>query len=101
MSELLDRVRERLGDAVIDSHDHRGDDTVLVDAARIVETDTEAEPVAAPPVADEALADEPELVNSSPYEDGWIFRLRPTDATVLDDKMDAEAYERFLAELED
>jgi glycine cleavage system H protein len=40
-------------------------------------------------------------VNNSPYEDGWIFRLQPEDATVLDEFMDADAYTRYLAELED
>ena len=51
--------------------------------------------------ANEELADEPERVNSSPYEGGWVFKLRPEDATTLDDLMSAEDYERFLAELED
>ena len=49
----------------------------------------------------EALADEPELVNSSPYESGWVFRLQPADAQSLDELMDADAYGRFLAELDD
>ena len=48
-----------------------------------------------------ALADEPELVNGVPYEGGWIFRIVPDNATVLDEMMDAEAYGRHLAELED
>ena len=51
--------------------------------------------------ANESLADEPELVNSSPYENGWVFKLRPADATALDELMSAEDYERFLTELED
>jgi glycine cleavage system H protein len=49
----------------------------------------------------EVLAEEPEKVNSSPYEDGWVFRLMPDDATVLDEMLDADAYQRFLTELED
>ena len=55
----------------------------------------------AAPVENGSLADEPELVNSSPYENGWVFRMRPDDAKVIDDLMDADDYQRFLAELED
>ena len=49
----------------------------------------------------EALEDTPELVNSSPYADGWLVKLRPTDPQTLDELMDADAYTRFLAESED
>lgn len=40
----------------------------------------------------EALVDEPELVNDSPYQDGWFFRVRPDDLSELDDSLDADAY---------
>ena len=51
--------------------------------------------------ANDALADTPELVNDSPYGDGWLLQLRPADPQTLEDLMDAEAYARFLAESED
>ncbi len=38
MSEVIDKVVALLGDAVIDSHDHCGDDTVLVEAEGVVES---------------------------------------------------------------
>ena len=37
----------------------------------------------------EALADTPELVNQDPYGDGWIMRIEPTDATILETLLDA------------
>lgn len=40
----------------------------------------------------EALEDSPELVNSDPYNDGWMFRIRATDLAELDDLLDADAY---------
>lgn len=46
----------------------------------------------------EILADEPELVNESPYADGWFFRVRPDDLTELDDSMDAEGYAEEIAD---
>jgi len=39
------------------------------------------------------LADTPDLVNTSPYEDGWMIRLRATEAAQWDALLDAAAYE--------
>ena len=43
----------------------------------------------------ETLADKPELVNTDPYGDGWMIRIRVSDATELDDLMNAEEYEEY------
>ncbi|MBC6428932.1 MAG: glycine cleavage system protein GcvH [Cellvibrionales bacterium] len=40
----------------------------------------------------EALEDQPELINSAPYADGWLFRVQPADLTELDDALDADGY---------
>lgn len=40
----------------------------------------------------EELEDAPELVNSDPYNDGWMFRIRATDLSELDDLLDADGY---------
>ncbi len=39
-----------------------------------------------------AVVDTPELVNTSPYADGWMIKLRPSDPSELDGLMDAAAY---------
>ncbi len=44
------------------------------------------------------LEDRPELVNESPYDEGWIVRVRFSDAAQLDTLMDAEAYRAQLPE---
>ena len=44
-----------------------------------------------------ALADSPELINDSPYEDGWIFKMMPTDEDAWDSMMSADSYEAFIA----
>ncbi len=46
----------------------------------------------------EALADRPELVNSDPYGEGWMLRLRATDASEMDGLLDAGAYEQLVSE---
>jgi glycine cleavage system H protein len=45
-----------------------------------------------------AIVDAPETVNSDPYGDGWIARVRLSDSSEAESLMDAEAYERYLAE---
>ena len=46
----------------------------------------------------EALEENPELVNKDPYGDGWLIRIRPTDLSQLDGLMDAEAYKQIINE---
>lgn len=46
----------------------------------------------------EALIDSPEIVNSDPYEQGWIFRLKPSDIAELDELMEAESYKEICDE---
>ncbi len=46
----------------------------------------------------EDLDDEPELVNSEPYDGGWFFVLEPSDAGALDGLLDAAAYRELTAE---
>ncbi len=38
----------------------------------------------------------PELVNSDPYGDGWLFELRPSDADAVAGLLDAAAYQALL-----
>jgi len=44
-----------------------------------------------------ALAGQPELVNTDPYGEGWMVRLRVADAGQLDGLLDAAGYEQLTA----
>ena len=46
----------------------------------------------------ESLADEPEKVNSDPYGEGWLIRVRLSDASETESLMDVDAYKAHLAE---
>ena len=46
----------------------------------------------------QALAEDPELVNASPMQDGWFFRIQASNPADLDSLMDQDGYERFLAD---
>jgi glycine cleavage system H protein len=45
----------------------------------------------------DALAADPELVNSDPYGQGWMVKLHVTDPSQLDDLLDGEAYDDLVA----
>lgn len=44
----------------------------------------------------DALEDDPELVNSDPYEKGWMIKLEISDESQIEDLLDAEAYKSLI-----
>lgn len=46
----------------------------------------------------EGLEDAPEAVNETPYEGGWMLKIKPADPAAYDGLMDAEAYGKFVAD---
>lgn len=44
----------------------------------------------------EALADDPELVNKDPYGEGWMVKVKATDLAELDELLDADAYKAMI-----
>ena len=46
----------------------------------------------------EELPETPEVVNTSPYEDAWMIKIRLSDPSQLDDLLDADDYQEFVAE---
>ena len=44
----------------------------------------------------ESLEDDPALVNSDPYGEGWMIRVRPSDMSEFDDLLTAEAYAALI-----
>lgn len=45
------------------------------------------------------LADEPSLINKSPYDEGWLIRVKLTDKGSLKDLMDSKAYTQYVETL--
>ena len=45
----------------------------------------------------EELEDEPELVNSDPYGKGWMIKVSISDASQIDDLLDAEGYKTLIS----
>ncbi|OIO05687.1 MAG: glycine cleavage system protein H [Elusimicrobia bacterium CG1_02_63_36] len=105
------------GDEVVvgvsDHAQHEITDVVFVDLPKAGRTISQGEAVAVvesvkaafdiyAPVSGEVVAvndavlQNPGLVNSSPHDDGWFFRVKPGNPGELDALMDSEAYEAFL-----
>jgi glycine cleavage system H protein len=49
----------------------------------------------------DALTDQPELVNQEPYGEGWMIKVRPADLAEMEQLLDAEGYEQFLGTLDE
>jgi glycine cleavage system H protein len=44
----------------------------------------------------EALEENPDLVNKDPYGEGWIIKIKPSDVSELDNLLDVEAYKKVI-----
>jgi glycine cleavage system H protein len=102
---ISDHAQELLGDLVFVELPEVGLEFVAGDECCVVESVKAASDVYMPISGEiveinEALADEPEIINSSPYDSGWLFKIDPAadELDALDDLMDADAY---LAEIEE
>ncbi len=99
---ISDHAQELLGDLVFVELPEAGTEFVAGDECCVVESVKAASDVYMPISGEiievnEALADEPEIINNSPYDNGWLFKMKAS-AEELDDLMDADAY---LAEIEE
>jgi glycine cleavage system H protein len=94
-------AQEALGDIVFVSVQGVGSDVGAGETLGEVESTKSVSdvyvPVAGALVArNERLDQQPELLNSDPYGDGWIAELRPADAAALGGLLDAAAYQATL-----
>ena len=102
---LTDYAQGQLGDVVFVELPEVGRSLAAGDDAAVVESVKAASDVYAPidgevVEANQAVVDDPSLVNSDPAGEGWFFKVRVTDAGQLDELMDEDAYASYIAELE-
>ncbi|OOZ40591.1 glycine cleavage system protein GcvH [Solemya elarraichensis gill symbiont] len=94
---ITDHAQELLGDLVFVELPEVGANAETGSEIAVVESVKAASDVYSPlngevVEVNEALADAPEQVNDSAYEDGWLFKLKLADTGALDALMNAEAY---------
>ena len=94
---ISDHAQAQLGDMVFVELPEPGMSYEQGDACAVVESVKAASDVYAPLTGEviennSALEDSPELVNSDPYGDGWLFRMQLSNPSELDGLLDPEAY---------
>ena len=94
---ISDHAQAQLGDMVFIELPEPGMNYEQGDACAVVESVKAASDVYAPLSGEviesnSALEDAPELVNTDPYGDGWLFRIRLNNTGELDGLLDAEEY---------
>jgi len=102
---ITNYAQEQLGDLVFVDLPNAGKSFAQGDEVAVVESVKAASEVYAPVTGEitesnEALADEPALVNSSAEDEGWLFKMKLDDAAELDDLMDEAAYKDHLSSLD-
>lgn len=98
---ITDHAQEELTDVVFVELPDTGRQLDAGDPTAVVESVKAASDIYAPLAgevveANQAVADDPSLVNSDPYGEGWIFRIRVADLAKLETLMDAAAYRDFI-----
>lgn len=96
-------AQDQLGDVVFVELPEIGRSVNQGDEVAVVESVKAASEIYSPVSGEivevnEALADEPALVNESAQADGWFFRIRMTDKSEVNDLMDAASYKTFTDE---
>jgi glycine cleavage system H protein len=94
-------AQEQLGDLVFVELPEPGKSLEQGAAAGVVESVKAASDVYAPvggtvTEANQAIVDEPGLVNADPMGKGWFFKLKLADAAQLDGLMDEAAYQQMI-----
>lgn len=100
---ITDYAQDALGDIVYVDLPEAGRALGAGEAFGEVESTKSVSDVYAPvagtvEAVNEALIDNPEVVNADPYGEGWFIVLRPSPGASMDDLMDAAAYAAHTAE---
>jgi len=99
---ITDYAQDSLGDVVFVETPEVGDSVSVADTFTEVESTKSVSDIYAPvsgtiSEANPLLEDQPELLNTDPYGDGWICRIEMSDPSEFDALLDAGAY-RSLTE---
>ena len=98
---ISDYAQAQLGDVVFVELPEIGRQVAKDSEAAVVESVKAASEVYAPVSGEvvevnNALGDEPEMVNGAPMGDGWFFKIRIGNPSEIDDLMDEAAYQEFV-----
>lgn len=94
---ITDYAQSSLGDMVFVETPESGRTVAAGESCAVVESVKAASDVYAPLsgsvlAVNQRLAEQPELLNSDPYGEGWLWAMKPDDSAALNDLLDAAAY---------
>ena len=98
---ISDHAQEALGDLVFVEAPEAGRSVEAGEALAVVESVKAASDVYAPVAGEvvggnDTLNDTPELVNTDPYGQGWIMKIKPNSMADVDALLDADGYNKVL-----
>jgi glycine cleavage system H protein len=100
---ITEHAQELLGDMVFVDLPDVGDSVDAGEDCAVAESVKAASDIYSPisgeiVAINEELEDSPELVNSNPYNDGWLFQVKASDESELESLLDAEGYQNSIDE---
>jgi glycine cleavage system H protein len=98
---ISEYAAEELGEISYIELPEEGDDFIIGDQLGEIEADKATVDLYSPisgtvSIVNEALVDEPYLINESPEDKGWICKLQDFDSSELDDMMDEDDYLAYV-----
>ncbi|MCL5778405.1 glycine cleavage system protein GcvH [Limibaculum sp. FT325] len=98
---ITDYATEQLGDIVFVDLPEAGREVKKGEEIVVLESVKAASDILAPidgtiTEVNQAIADDPSLVNSDPHGAGWFFRMKPADGVSIDGFMDEAAYKAMI-----
>lgn len=98
---ISEHAQDLLGDMVFVELPEVGDTVVAGDDIAVAESVKAASDIYAPiageiTAVNEELEDAPETVNSDPYGDGWLFKIKAEDPSEVESLLDAEGYQAVV-----
>ena len=103
---ISDFAQQQLGDILYVDIPEEGTDIVAGEEFGQIESAKSMSSLVAPVSGEviksnETLDDDPEIINGSPYEDGWIIKVKLKDPSELDGLLDKTSYEDMAAKEEE
>lgn len=100
---ISEHAQDLLGDMVFVELPEVGDTVAAGDDVAVAESVKAASDIYAPiageiTAVNEELEDSPETVNSDPYGDGWLFKIKAEDPSEVESLLDAEGYQAVIDE---
>jgi glycine cleavage system H protein len=100
---ITEYAQKDLGEVSYIDLPEEGDELCVGEEFGLIESSTTTFELIAPVSGEvfeinEALNDDPSIINKSPYIDGWMVKVEVSDSSELEDLMTEEKYEEFVSE---